>query len=230
MSGRIFEPNYSQVPNALLDGMATLSDVELRVALVVCRQTFGWHRERAILSISFLMKATGMAKMSVIKGCALLMGRGWLKKGRSGRFNGANVFELVVSDLSTGWTGKAPDLSTGWTGTCPRGGQAPVHGVDTNKERKERKETCSTLSNKGVATKSIKAGRGLTGEQKELADAVEALLGREWVNDAGKWMGRIRLAPDKCRRVFAEVTDANKNGRMRTGPARYAEFTWREFR
>ena len=116
----IKEPNFTQLPNSILDGMAELSDIELRIILVVCRQTFGWHRESAVLSKSFLMKATGMAGGSVVKACELLINRGLLEKETSSQFNGANCFKIVVE-------------------SCPPDRQVPVHPVDTNKESlKER--------------------------------------------------------------------------------------------
>ncbi len=37
-------PNYTQIPNALLDSaMAEMSGAELKITLVVCRRTLGWH-------------------------------------------------------------------------------------------------------------------------------------------------------------------------------------------
>ena len=43
-------------------------------------------------------------------------------------------------------------------------------------------------SSKAYSTKANK----LSGRQKELADRMEAALGDQWVNDAGKWIGRIK--------------------------------------
>ena len=66
--------------------------------------------------------------------------------------------------------------------------------------------------------------------QKELADRIETALGVQWVNDAGKWINRIKILPGKCERVFAEVESAAKELRIRTTPAQYAEQQWKEFR
>jgi hypothetical protein len=70
----------------------------------------------------------------------------------------------------------------------------------------------------------------LSPRQKELANRIESALGVQWVNDAGKWINRIKSAPGRCERVIAEVESAAKEGRIRTTPAQYAEEIWKEFR
>ena len=65
--------------------------------------------------------------------------------------------------------------------------------------------------------------------QKELADRIESALGVQWTNDAGKWINRIKAAPGKCARVFAEVESAVKESRIKTTPAAFAEDTWKRF-
>ncbi len=78
---------------------------------------------------------------------------------------------------------------------------------------------------KSCSTKASK----LSASQKELADRIEAALGDEWTNDAGKWVKRIKAFPRKCERVIAEVESAAKESRIKTTPARYAEQIWKEF-
>lgn len=101
--------------------------------------------------------------------------------------------------------------------------------------------TASTLQ---PATQSDKDGQALekpvqkAGEvnrgplnplQKELATRFEGTLNGQWINDAGKWILRIRGAAGKCQRVIAEVENAKKEGRIKTTPAQYAEQIWKEF-
>jgi hypothetical protein len=66
--------------------------------------------------------------------------------------------------------------------------------------------------------------------EKEVADQAEAILLNQWVNNAGKWVNRIKSEPDKVQRVFAEVANANKEQRIKTTPAQYAEYCWRQFK
>ena len=65
--------------------------------------------------------------------------------------------------------------------------------------------------------------------QKEIAGRFESTLNGQWVNDAGKWILRIRGVPGKCQRVIAEVENAVKENRIKTTPAQYAEQIWKEF-
>ena len=65
--------------------------------------------------------------------------------------------------------------------------------------------------------------------QKSYADRFEALLAESWVNDAGKWINRIKQEPVKLSRVLAEVESAAKEGRINSTPAQYAEQIWKEF-
>jgi hypothetical protein len=70
--------------------------------------------------------------------------------------------------------------------------------------------------------------------QKELADRIEAALGKQWLDDkgngdAGKWINRIKSEPHKADRVIAEVESAKREGRIKTTPAQYAQYIWDEF-
>jgi hypothetical protein len=87
-------------------------------------------------------------------------------------------------------------------------------------------KTIKPESHKAYSTKNTNK---LAGGQKELADLIQELLGEQWVNDAGKWINRIKEQPRKCERVFAEVGNAIKEGRIKTTPAQYAEETWKHF-
>jgi hypothetical protein len=76
------EPNYTQAPNTFFDEILPQIDnlSELKVTLVVIRQTFGYHKEEDELSISRLVTLTGLSRPSVIEGVK----RG-LKRGTIGR-------------------------------------------------------------------------------------------------------------------------------------------------
>jgi hypothetical protein len=69
----------------------------------------------------------------------------------------------------------------------------------------------------------------LSKAEKGIADRFEAALAGQWVNDAGKWIGRIKGNDDKCERVIAEVENGMKEGRIGTTPAQFAEDTWKRF-
>jgi phage replication O-like protein O len=79
-------PNYTQTPNDLFDEM--LPDMglsELKVVLVIIRKTKGWHKERDRISLSQLMKLTGLSRQGVLDGILRAMQRGIVGREASGR-------------------------------------------------------------------------------------------------------------------------------------------------
>jgi phage replication O-like protein O len=93
MANSIFqipELNYTQIPNNLFDEwIPKLKEAELRVLLVIMRQTFGWQNKSwDFISLSQLMKKTGMRKAACLRGAKLLVEKKIIIKevrGRIGR-------------------------------------------------------------------------------------------------------------------------------------------------
>jgi phage replication O-like protein O len=139
----IHPPNYTQIPNAILDLMADMSDAELRVVLAIARQTFGWHKKRDKISLSQLRALTGMSKQGVINGLDAGIRRGLIERRPDPNDNRGGIwYRLLVHDVdrSSTLTGQEVDQSTTLTGSSPRRRQDLVHGVDTQKKEKESKE------------------------------------------------------------------------------------------
>lgn len=89
-------PNYTQVPNEILDSlMCDMNTSELRVVLVIVRQTFGWHRKKAELSLSFLQHATGLSRQGVLNGIKAAMDRGLVSRVRAGQ---SWKYELIITN------------------------------------------------------------------------------------------------------------------------------------
>lgn len=129
---KIFSPNFTAIPNPILDKQSEFSLIELAIIIFVSRQTFGWHRKEAELSISFVMKGTGICKQSVVNGVERLIKRGILSK-RQGR-NRITYLSLVVYPVDN----QTPQVVYGVDNQV-------VYPVDTNKEtskqtKLERKE------------------------------------------------------------------------------------------
>lgn len=74
------------------------------------------------------------------------------------------------------------------------------------------------------------AGGKLGGNALEAVQLAESVLNGEWVNDAGKWVGRAKADPGKVYRVMADVRSAIVEGRVKTTPARMAEHNWKVFK
>lgn len=78
--------------------------------------------------------------------------------------------------------------------------------------------------------KTTKLPASFTEWQTELTADYDRALGSEWENDRQKWMTRIKRYTAKSARVLAEVQNAQKENRILTTPARYAEQIWNEFK
>lgn len=81
------KPNYTQTPNEFFDDIAkTLKEGELRVLLVIMRQTFGWgNKAWDRISITQLMDKTGMQRWAVVKSTKSLVEKGLITKHKEGR-------------------------------------------------------------------------------------------------------------------------------------------------
>ena len=84
----------------------------------------------------------------------------------------------------------------------------------------------SSLTSTKLTTKGKKA---LDAKLRPTAERFEKSLGAQWVNDAGKWVNRIKAHHSKCERVVAELESAIRESRIKTSPAQYAEQIWKEF-
>jgi len=92
-------PNYTQVPNVLLDDlMAELTDIELRTLLSICRLTFGFHRSKVRRSLTKLSASSGISRPSTIKALGLLQERGLIYKKKDG---GVVQYSICMEDSYT---------------------------------------------------------------------------------------------------------------------------------
>lgn len=115
MSG--FEsPNYTQVPNDFFDMIPGMSDAELRVALVMIRQTFGFHREDFKMGINELADAAGLSRNGTKDGAEKAELRGIFRRSNPDAQTKAE-WELVVGQPVTPWS--ASDHPPGQPVTTP---------------------------------------------------------------------------------------------------------------
>lgn len=138
-------PNYTQVPNVLLDElMSEMKESELRVVLVAVRKIIGWHKTAPEpISVSQFMKLTGLSRQPVLNGIQAAIERGLLTVAGQGK-RGVSLYTLNVTELVY-----LVDQSTNQTGLPSR--PEPVYLVDQSipatglpsrhtKERDSKKE------------------------------------------------------------------------------------------
>lgn len=73
-------PNYTQIPNVILDNTQNLKGSEFKLIIAICRNTFGYHKASQRLSLSFLEKATGLTRSTITNCAKQLIERGWIER------------------------------------------------------------------------------------------------------------------------------------------------------
>lgn len=60
------QPNHTQLPNEFIEKyMCQLRGSSVKVFMVICRQTIGWHRQRAAVAYSQIKKWTGLENTAI---------------------------------------------------------------------------------------------------------------------------------------------------------------------
>lgn len=71
-------PNYTQIPNQFMDVMKNMKHSTVKVFLVICRKTIGWHKLSDRISHSQLIEMTGMDR-NTVRGAIKELGLGgWI--------------------------------------------------------------------------------------------------------------------------------------------------------
>ncbi len=133
-------PNYTQVPNDFFDMIGEMDNSELRVTIVMIRETFGYHRNGFKLGIKKLADASGLSENGARKGAKAAEERGTFHRV-NGTSQGSAEWELVVDDdIKTGWSTSAGGsaVTTPWSASDQ---QLPV-----KESIKENKKTSSTAA------------------------------------------------------------------------------------
>ena len=121
---QIESPNYTQIPNVLLDNMSDFSASEFKVLMAICRKTFGYHKRRDAISNRQLIKLTGLSSITIQKAIDGLCEHGIITKHVKKATT--TVYELNVVDTSKPGGVSATDTPT-------------VSATDTTKESEKEK-------------------------------------------------------------------------------------------
>ena len=147
MSG-FASPNHTQTPNELFDMyMPLMHESELKVVMAIVRKTLGYKKDRDPISLSQLIKMTGLSRQGVLDGTQAAIERGLVAIAGHGK-RGTTIYQLVYS----------VDQSTEETRTSLPSRPELVYPVDTQKKLSKRnspKET-NTLAELPKSSKRSK--------------------------------------------------------------------------
>lgn len=132
-------PEHTQTPNSFFD--VTLPQIksigELKVLLAIMRQTFGWRKFSDTISMSQLVKITGLSRQGVVNGLQLALEHGFIERAANGQSFSYSLQLVKQVDQSSKLTSQEdrPEV-------VKQVDQQLVKQVDTQKKGfKEKKET-----------------------------------------------------------------------------------------
>jgi phage replication O-like protein O len=106
----ISAPNHTQTPNICFDEIfKTLKEGELRVILVLIRQTFGWHKPFDRISLSQLAEKSGMERKSVCRSLNSLIQKNLVRKTKIGEVGRERCYYMLVTEKVENETRKEDD-------------------------------------------------------------------------------------------------------------------------
>lgn len=160
----IKKPNYFSFPNEVVDEhLKSLSGAELRILLLLFRETKGWRRDTTVLSISRIMELTGLGKSSICEASRSLEEKTLIKRTTQTTTDGAfssTRYEIDFEEVVVQCSGQG--LSTVADKGSPEIGQGLSGEPDTYKEEKqyteEQEETTTPTPSEKVSPERI--GRG----------------------------------------------------------------------
>lgn len=153
-------PNYTQVPNWFLDNFQDLSLSEIKVMLSICRYTFGYHKDRAKLSLSTLERLTGLTQKSIIAGASDLIKRGWVVKTPKGRsFEYELDLDLALSTLEQVKEQNLPVPVVGIETTLEQVKGPTLEQVKDIKEREEIKPETNSPAGAAITSEPEKPSK-----------------------------------------------------------------------
>lgn len=111
-------PNYTQVPNILIDEiMRDMDGAELKVVLVAIRKTIGYHKISDAISLSQFEELTGLSRQGVLNGLEQAINRGVMRELDERGPRGVKLYtpvwikEAEKVDQSTNLTSQESDQS-----------------------------------------------------------------------------------------------------------------------
>jgi len=104
------KPNFTQVPNVLLDEFMSQVDSDtFKILMVICRKIYGYHKDSDRISLSQLQSISGLSRKMVKKAIRILIERKVLYILENETRTHARRYTLILSENST-WIPQEPSV------------------------------------------------------------------------------------------------------------------------
>lgn len=166
-------PNYTQIPNIIFDElMPKMKEAELRIFMIICRHTIGWHVREKVFSLTFFQNLTGMSKQGVLNGIKCLEDKKLITKRKitleightySFSINIDHSKEMITDVNEIDYPGQLSRL-----GGSQQSVLDPVNEVDPYKERRIKKEEGEKEKERGASASKESASASPSSQKKSL--------------------------------------------------------------
>lgn len=127
------QPNTTQIPNIILDEwLPTLNGAEIAVLMVIVRQTYGWHKESDFISITRLIRKTGLSSRAISYALKQLKEKGYIQTNGSPETGKTSEYRINLTPA------KSAPLQNLQTTPAKNAEVTPAKSADT-KETKTKK-------------------------------------------------------------------------------------------
>jgi len=196
---KVFVPNYTMIPNSIIESMSEMTECEFRVVVAVARKTFGWQKKKDRISLSQLKELTGLSTQGVIDGVNKAIENEWITRYPVGQSFEYEVLVNVVDELEEKTSQRSREVLVN---VVDRFDGQLVNVVDTQKKelnkKKENNTTADALSPDLSAVircyeSNIGAATGIMLDEFRLAlteyplEWIEAAVSESVKHNARKW-------------------------------------------
>ena len=210
MSDAFPSPNYTQVPNIIADElMAKMSLAQFKCIHLIIRETMGYHRREAHISINHFIEKTGLSKQGIVNAQRELEEDGLIKITRFNDKNTPSKFKINIKKThkkNDDNPGEGSQLSVPRdVNSVDQGSQLSVpRSVEPKQSLKERErknnvETMPSLAGKDYKDKLNKKQRSL---HDEIVDYKPKHGKAPQSKDICAWMLALKKGVDEVRQSF----------------------------
>lgn len=192
------QPNFTRIPNDILEAMPKLGNGELRVLLAIARKTIGWQKECDVISVSQLAALTGLTSRNTQQAIVALLEKKLIARESAGKQGYCYTLQTVsLRDTVDNHIPSEP-MSLGDTAPYPVGTRFDPKpyplGITQKKDLKEKKERGNVRAERAPRTPPIP-------KQTNLDSFNQAVLAYKELS------GRSRITPALTTLIADRISD-----------------------
>jgi phage replication O-like protein O len=218
-----FKPNTTPYPNFLFEIMHTLCESEIKVLNAIVRKTYGWHKEKDKISLSQMMKLTGLSRQACHDGKEGLIAKGIIQMEV---IDGISEYMVVVPDQSIKKTSLLETKEPVYLGD--QGGLLETKKVVVEVDSQKKEYTKEILQKKGTKKNEVINFKQDTEDPffpKHDFDGTKFVHRILYDNCKDKYQSAIVSDPTHCNAIFNLLISDDKEQELKEKLLQYA-YSW----